>query len=350
MATARRKTSKWARALAIALPAMVGLPATAHADAVLAQSPCLPFELVETTVVSQGCTRLSAHDGRVLWSAYDAATGQHVLMSAYRGGVARVPVAPRNRSFDADLGEDDAGRVVATYSRCAGDPDGPAKGCVARQIAFAPGARERRLLPGVADADPLLPSRWHRRVAIAQRLLRSEPRQARLCSASGRPRCRTLPGGRAGQAPRSAGPIAIDIDARRYAMAWFGDMQGVVRRHAILVARFDAKKATQIVEIGAGYGGNASVHSPALDGRYVYFARGGASCDYGSSPNRAGRYDLARHTLVEVRTPALAGLAVDAGRVSYAACGRPPGAATASVVAITAADPSPFDRAARSRP
>src|SRR5204863_8066707 len=153
-------------------------------------------------------------------------------VTAYRGSVAAVPVPPRERAFDVDLGEDEAGRVVATYSRCAGDPGGPPAGCAAREIGFVPGAAEHPLAPGVTDADPLLPSRWHGHVAVARRT-GAGPRQAQLCSASGAPRCRTLPGGKAGESPRAAGPIAIDIDDRRMAMAWYGNEHGATRHHAI---------------------------------------------------------------------------------------------------------------------
>ena len=83
--------------------------------------------------------------------------------------------------------------------------------------------------------------------------------------------------------------------------------------------------ATRIARAGAGGAGNASVRNPVLDGGSVYYTRGGASCDYGSNPNAIGRYDLSRRRLTEVRSPRLAGLAVDGGVVTYAKCATPRG-------------------------
>ena len=320
-----------------------GSTTAARADTLVASSPCPPQQPGNVVDSANGCSGVSAHGGRLVWSAFDAATGRYALMTASAGGVAAVAVAQRARPFDADLGEDADGRVVVVYSRCAEDPLGPRAGCEVREVGFAAGAREHVLLAGVADADPLLPSRWHERVAVARRTP-GGARAARLCRASGAPRCRTLAGGPTGATQRTAGPQSIDIDARRIAMGWFWDVDGTVRRHAILVAGFSASTAVEIARAGAGYAGNAAVHSAVLDGGYVYYARGGASCDYTSPPNAAGRYDLARHTVEEVTTPELAGLAVDGGRVFFAACTPYPPIGTPSATAIVAADPPPFDR------
>ena len=319
-------------------------PSSALADTLIATSPCPPSGPGPGAIAGvNGCTAVSAHAGRLVWSAFDPATGRYALMTASAGGVSAVAVAQRARAFDADLGEDAAGRVVAVYSRCAADPDGPPTGCEVREVAFTAGAREHPLLPGVRDGDPLLPSRWRERVAVARRTA-GGAREARLCSAAGEPRCRSLPGGPTGATPRDAGPRSIDIDARRIVIGWFWDANGTVRRHAILVSSFSASTATEVARAGAGYAGNAAVHSAVLDGDYVYYARGGASCDYGSPPNAVGRYDLARRTVEEVHSPALAGVAVDAGRIIYAACTPLPPVGVAGATRIVAADPPPFGR------
>ena len=319
-----------------------GAATTVRADTRVASSPCPPQQ-PNSPISVNGCSGVSAHGGRLVWSAFDAATGRYALMTASAAGVAPVAVAQRARPFDADVGEDADGRVVVVYSRCATDPLGPPAGCEVREAGFAPGAQEHTLLAGVVDAEPLLPSRWHEHVAVARRTP-GGPRAARLCSASGAPRCRTLAAGPTGATPRAAGPQSIDIDARRIAMGWFWDVDGTVRRHAILVSGFSASTATEIARAGAGYAGNAAVHSAVLDGGYVYYARGGASCGYTSAPNAAGRYDLARHTVEEVTTPELAGLAVDAGRVVFATCTPYPPVGAAGATEIVAANPPPFGR------
>lgn len=342
------RRSRAAVTAALCVSAALAAAGTATADTLVAMSPC-PQQGPASIVSANGCTGVSAHAGRLVWSAFDAATGHYALMTASSGGVTEVSVAQRARPFDVDLGEDGGGRVVAVYSRCAADPLGPPAGCDVREIGFTAGAAEHALLPGVSDGDPLLPSRWHEHVAIARRTP-AGVRTARLCSATGAPRCRLLPGGPTGKSPRVAGPRSIDIDARRIAMGWFWDATGTVRRHAILVSSFSAAAATEIARAGAGYAGNAAVHSAVLDGGYVYYARGGGSCDYTSPPNAIGRYDLARHTVEEVTTPELAGLTVDAGRTFYAACTLFPPPGVPGATRIAAADPPPFGRPGALRP
>ena len=251
-------------ALVLALLALAVLAPAAAGDVLIAESPCPVVGTAPPELLS-GCTRVSAHGGRVVWSAYDPASSAFVLMTASRGVVARVAVPARAQPFDADLGEDSKGQTVATYSRCAGDPGGPAAGCGVRELGFGPGAQEHALLSGVTADVPLVPSRWGTRVAIARRA-RAGDREAALCRAAGPPRCHALPGGPLGIQRGRAGPTAIDIDARRIAMGWFSQRDDTVRVRAILVERFSARKATTIAKVGAGFGGDAAVHSPVLDG------------------------------------------------------------------------------------
>jgi hypothetical protein len=332
-------------ALAFALLALAVFASPASGDVLIAEAAC-PSPVAPQLKQLSGCSGVSAHDGRLVWSAYDSTARAFVLMTASRSVVARAPVPARAQPFDADLGEDARGRVVALYSRCAGDPGGPPSGCTVRELGFGAGATEHALLPGVRSDAPLVPSRWGTRVAIARRVARGN-REAALCAAAERPRCRALPGGPLGPRSlrRAAGPTTIDVDAHRVAMGWFWQRNDIVRTHAILVETFAATRATTVVQVGAGGAGNAAVHSPALDGRFVYYANGNASCDYQSASNAVGRYDLRRRTLHDVLSPALAGLGVDAGTVYYAACGRiPSGPGAAGSTLIERADPPPFDR------
>jgi hypothetical protein len=331
------------RTVLLAVVALALLAPAARGDVLIAESPCPAVGTAPPELLS-GCTRVSAHGGRLVWSAYEPASSVYVLMTASRGVVAALPVPARAQPFDADLGEDSHGRTVATYSRCAGDPGGPAAGCVARELGFAPGAREHALLPGISADAPLVPSRWGERVAIAGDA-RAGNREAALCRAAGRPRCRTLPGGPMGVEPDKAGPMSIDVDAHRIAMGWFSQRDDAVRDRAILVARFSDRRATTIAKVGAGLGGDNAVHSPVLDGGYVYYARGGGNCGWRMDPTKVARYDLARRRPDEAPAPGLAGIAVDAGTIYYAACGGSPGPpGTAGSTLIQRADPAPFER------
>jgi hypothetical protein len=144
--------------LLLAFSALWALPAGASADVLIERVPCpgLPSNR------AAGCTGLSAEGGALLWSAYDPATKVYRLTARRAGITASVPVPPRRQPFDADLGRDAHGRLVATYSRCPGDASGPARGCGAYETVLGL-AGERRLLTRIsASGDACYATRSRR--------------------------------------------------------------------------------------------------------------------------------------------------------------------------------------------
>ena len=122
-----------------------------------------------------GPTGVTALGGRVLWSTFDPSTNSYRLTQSYRGVTSDLPIAARAAAFDADLGTDARGRIVAVYSRCssergAWDPRTPrwdrARGCRIYEFDFAGHERRMSGLPG-GSASEFLPTLWRGRLAYA---------------------------------------------------------------------------------------------------------------------------------------------------------------------------------------
>ena len=76
-----------------------------------------------TLAVEQAPTRVAAHDGTVMWSRFDPATGSYSLVKSVDGAApTSVAVAPRTTGpFDIDLGTNRSGSTYAVYTRDDGD-------------------------------------------------------------------------------------------------------------------------------------------------------------------------------------------------------------------------------------
>lgn len=175
-------------------------------------------------------TKVSVLDGDVVWSSYDATTNRSSLMLWSNGVASRLPVPPRvGGAFDVDLGRDDAGRTVVTYSRCARYP----KLLPARQWPWHSTARRCRpyeLPLGAGREHPLgpvpprgrswmLPSRWGRNLVIFDSPDGRSGGAVRWLDLAARRHTRLLPRGLR-SVEISAGPTAIDVRDQRVAYDW----------------------------------------------------------------------------------------------------------------------------------
>src|SRR4051812_37025041 len=79
-----------------------------------------------TVALTSRPTPVSAYAGRLVWSAYDPATGTFRLTETHGTPAGpqttTLPVAPRTVPFDADVGPDADGAPTVVYSRCATEP------------------------------------------------------------------------------------------------------------------------------------------------------------------------------------------------------------------------------------
>src|SRR5687767_10423830 len=99
--------------------------------------PAAPSQADETIASLTRPTSVSALDGRVVWSEYDAAQRTYFLTQHMNGVTTRLPIRSRAVPFDVDLGPDAEGRTVATYSRCRHEPparDRRTGNAIARQM------------------------------------------------------------------------------------------------------------------------------------------------------------------------------------------------------------------------
>jgi hypothetical protein len=334
----------WALRWIVALSALWALPAGATADVLIERVPC-PGLLKDSNRAS-GCTGLRAEGGALLWSAYDPAANVYRLTARRAGITASVPVPPRRQPFDADLGRDARGRLVVTYSRCAGDAGGPARGCGAYETMLGV-AGERRLLTRIGAPGELHPSRWGWRLAISAPPV-AGVRDPAMCDLR-RGTCARLGGGPRSRTSRGVRSAVIDTDLRgtRLALTWFvnPDSRPFYRRRYILLIDDVRHPVVHVLDkAAAGGAGNDAVFSPALTTGAVLWARGGVTCSYPSTPNLPGRYDLCTRRTRRVPSGSrLAAVAGDGPATFLLRCGsvtaRPDSSTSADIVRAL---PDPF--------
>jgi hypothetical protein len=322
---------------------LLSVTLSASADTRLGAARCAPPAL------GGGCSSLSAFRGRLLWSDYQPEKRQYVLLTRVDGSetLDQVPVPGRLKPFEADLGKDASGHGVAVYSRCKGDPSGPARGCAVFAYDFA-AARERRLALRLRGSRPLLASIWGARLAVVTRRSPRSPARVQVCRLPARGgQCRQLPGGPLGAKPRrDTGATAIDLQGRRAVFAWFylRRSDGSRRRSEILlvpdVTAGTRARLIRVARASAGGAGSAAVYSPSIDRGGVYWARGGQTCDFPSAPNAVGRYDVRRRRGHELRWSRRVQALAHSGSALYAIlCGSAQPPADSMVARV---EPNPF--------
>lgn len=196
-------------------------------------------------------TAVNAHRGRLVWSAYDNSLRAFRLMTRANGIVSAVPVRPRRRAFDVDLGPDRSGQTVAVYSRCRREPifaytrnnlptHVTGRGCDVYRYAFASGREAKIRAVSSPAASEVLPSIWHGRIAYARVFERRRGLAGHLphlyvasLRSSAARREREVRGGTRGLYQRGSGgrspefayeggpgPVAIELRGRRLAFVW----------------------------------------------------------------------------------------------------------------------------------
>jgi hypothetical protein len=187
-------------------------------------------------------TPVSALDGRIVWSDYDATQGRYFLTQRIDGITSRLPVAPRAVPFDVDLGPDVDGKPVAAYSRCRRDPpprNAPrgglaqmpewrrGRGCDLYLYSFEQGREVLVRFASTRGASEFLPTVWTDRIAFARVYERRRGRAAKRAFLYVRPNTLFMSQGRRGHTRRvpagprpGPGPTSLDIATRRLAIGW----------------------------------------------------------------------------------------------------------------------------------
>jgi len=197
---------------------------------------------------------VSAHAGRIAWSAFDPAAGGYSLITMTSAAPpAAVPIAPRAVPFDIELGPDAHGQTIGAYSRCGRDPRprrpfignaltqmpewSSGRGCDLYQFDFATGRETRIAAANSPRASEFLPTVWKGRVAFARVYEHRKGRRGDRAylytrAVTGAGRSRQVPAGNRSTARFCSGmplrcrytvepgPTALDLAGRRLAIGW----------------------------------------------------------------------------------------------------------------------------------
>ncbi len=116
-----------------------------------------------TLSTEQAAGTVAAYDGTVVWSSYDSAAKDYRLVMSKDGGApAPLPVAPRSKPFDVDLGTNANGSVYAVYTRCA-------PGCDIYRLGLATGVETHLTQFSSPTADERNPTIQAGRIAFLRR-------------------------------------------------------------------------------------------------------------------------------------------------------------------------------------
>lgn len=293
------------RRLSVPLLTIVGL---------LAAAPAAQAETGDIARLDRA-TPIAAYGGRLLWSSYDAAGRRYVLTTRADGITSAVPVAPRSVPFDADLGPDAQGHVVAVYSRCAREigPSGSfapplynrGRGCALYEYDFA-GARETRLATADAPAaSEFWPTIWKGTLAFGRTYDR-KPAYPYIYTrpVAGNARSTRQPGGPRNQClrgqcsdPTLSRPEDLDLYGRRLAFTWryAGSADGLSTE-----IRMDTIRGGHVRVAAQGGGGLTHVELgwPAFEAGRLEFTRG---C-FGDPGGCPGRFGLSSYAIASGRT------------------------------------------------
>lgn len=150
-----------------------------------------------TLDVLQEETDLSAGQGAVVWSRYDAATRTYHLVVRRAGVISLPQIAPNAVDFDADMGSDSAGRPAVVYSRCASykHDRGPRDKCDLYRLSLATGKERRIAAASTRAASEYEPTLWRGELAwITERKGSFPTIYHRLLTAPRSRRSKRLPG------------------------------------------------------------------------------------------------------------------------------------------------------------
>ncbi|HEU4977352.1 MAG TPA: hypothetical protein VFT42_00505 [Solirubrobacteraceae bacterium] len=249
-------------------------------------------------------TPIAAYGGRLLWSAYVDATKQYVLTTRANGITSVVPVAPRSVPFDADLGPDAQGHVVAVYSRCTREitPSGSfapslynrGKGCDLYEYDFTT-ARETKLAGANAPAaSEFWPTIWKGTLAFGRTYDR-KPDYPYIYTrpVTGAARSARQPGGARNQCSRGqcsnptlSRPEDLDLYGRRLGFTWRYSGVGEGLSTDIRMDTIGGGH-TRVAHQGGGGLTQVELGWPAFEAGRLEFSRG-CFGDPGGCPGRFG--------------------------------------------------------------
>jgi hypothetical protein len=187
----------------------------------------------QTLDAQAGIGYVSSYGAYSAWSRRTDPS-RYRLMIRHAGRTSALPVSPRRVPFDVSLGKDAAGHVVAVFSRCRNEHDGPGalpgglptyaafQDCRIRIVRVNGGGEGAvQLRTGARIASRFMPTVAGSRVAYAGLQRRgSKLQQGVFTQLIGHGRLpRKLRGGTSGGAPED-GPLSVSLDGSHVLYAW----------------------------------------------------------------------------------------------------------------------------------
>lgn len=279
-------------------------------------------------------TDLSAGQGLVVYSAYDASSHRYRLMQISKGVTSRVDVPSSLTPFNADVGPTSSGHAYLVYERCARarPADSGLMGCDIYTYNPATGV-ERRSHASDPAHDDVNPTYWRGRLVFARDYGDKSPREIVYQRPNGHTsRSQRLPGlprrrCAYGQCLDVSGSFTdLELFGRRLAEAAYSTKpiglkdpdgtpfeSGVAELRLVDVLRGTSK---QLSGRGAGESGQTWLGTSFDRGRlYAYFACTGDPSGCGSKNAGAYRYGLSTGGWqISGSGTALGGFAVGGGR------------------------------------
>jgi hypothetical protein len=237
-------------------------------------------------------TRIAAQGGWVVWSTPQG--GAYDLVAWHDGSTRALPIAASPQPFDVDLGTDRRGRVVATFSRCAGKPSS----CRVRVLDLVSGVERAAGIPRPSGTSDRNPSMWHGRIAFARHDPRRHGNVDQVLLWSGRTRKLTvLPHGAvptncpfSGKGACHGMPVSgtvtgLDLGASLVSFLWEVHAPAVVG-HGGFEVRADRLSDRRSVLVGSGFIGEVCTGGPdgvapsipTSDGQRVWYAQLTSEC------------------------------------------------------------------------
>jgi len=228
------------------------------------------------------------------------------LNAWHAGSITSVPVAPRSRPFDVDLGTDAAGRVVATFSRCTRTPTsgffgrprpGTGTGCRVRVLDLASGRERDAGVPHPPRTSDTHPSMWRGRIAFArqdrrrhgdvEQVLLWSPRTRRLIALPHGATSGHCPGrGGCGRGFVSGSVQGLDLGDRLLTFLWAVEGPDVAGTGGGWEVRADRLSDRRSVRVDSGVAGEACtggvdlvlLSTPTAEGDHVWYSARASSC------------------------------------------------------------------------
>jgi hypothetical protein len=215
----------------------------------------------QVVTTDRTASTVDTFQGTVVWSREPGDGGARLVLLGGSGPIDLAATRPGAGLFDAKLGRDRRGSLVAVYTRCAGLGGGD---CDAHQLDLAT-RRERRVKGASSDrCSEFAPSIWRGTVAFARRGPRG---------------CNGLylmrPGGALRRLDNRA-PAVTDIDRGRVAYLYAPTLREspppkAVGPFVIRIRPLRGDRSHVVVAGQATQGKRFRVTNPVLAGRYVYW-------------------------------------------------------------------------------